>query len=412
MPASLFRVYGGVLSDKYGARRVMYWTFGVSVVCSLHPVLSADRIRRARASTGRSTFHLETGLVAFTVIVFVLGFFMSLGKAAVYKHIPVYYPDHVGSVGGLVGMIGGLGGFVLPILFGVLNDLTGRVDELLHGCCSLSSAARSCGCTSPSGTWSRASTASSSSKLPELPEMQEIHEPKHVGAPSGTIARGLAPGGPGVLGQHRAARIARRNLWISIPALLLSFAVWMVWSVVVAKLPRDRLQLHHRPAVLARGAARAFGRDAAHLLLLHGADLRRPAVDHARPPGRCMIPAVGIGYRRAEPGHALLAVPGAGAAVRLRRRQLRLLDGQHLASSSRRRRRATRSRSMPGSAISASASCSSSCRWSSPPACSAGSAASRHGQGAGRRSAAVAAERRLHLGAVHRRQRPSPPGSA
>lgn len=31
--------------------------------------------------------------------------------------------------------------------------------------------------------------------------------------------------------------VANRNLWLSIPALLLSFAVWMVWSVVVAKLP-------------------------------------------------------------------------------------------------------------------------------------------------------------------------------
>ena len=31
--------------------------------------------------------------------------------------------------------------------------------------------------------------------------------------------------------------IAHRNLWLSIPALLLSFAVWQVWSVVVAKLP-------------------------------------------------------------------------------------------------------------------------------------------------------------------------------
>jgi len=50
---------------------------------------------------------------------------MSLGKAAVYKHIPVYYPGHVGSVGGLVGMIGGLGGFFLPIAFGVMNDMTG-----------------------------------------------------------------------------------------------------------------------------------------------------------------------------------------------------------------------------------------------------------------------------------------------
>jgi NNP family nitrate/nitrite transporter-like MFS transporter len=31
-------------------------------------------------------------------------------------------------------------------------------------------------------------------------------------------------------------RVATRNLWISIPALLLAFAVWMVWSVVVVKL--------------------------------------------------------------------------------------------------------------------------------------------------------------------------------
>ena len=31
--------------------------------------------------------------------------------------------------------------------------------------------------------------------------------------------------------------IANINLWISIPALLLSFAVWMVWSVVVVNLP-------------------------------------------------------------------------------------------------------------------------------------------------------------------------------
>jgi nitrate/nitrite transporter NarK len=67
---------------------------------------------------GPVAFHTEMGLVPFVVTVFILGFFMSLGKAAVYKHIPVYYPKHVGAVGGLVGMIGGLGGFVLPILFG------------------------------------------------------------------------------------------------------------------------------------------------------------------------------------------------------------------------------------------------------------------------------------------------------
>ena len=69
------------------------------------------------------SFGLSVGFfVGLTVI---LGFVMSLGKAAVYKHIPVYYPHHVGSVGGLVGMIGGLAGFFLPIAFGFLLDFTG-----------------------------------------------------------------------------------------------------------------------------------------------------------------------------------------------------------------------------------------------------------------------------------------------
>lgn len=37
--------------------------------------------------------------------------------------------------------------------------------------------------------------------------------------------------------EKEGKRIAGRNLWISIPALLLAFAVWMVWSVVVVNLP-------------------------------------------------------------------------------------------------------------------------------------------------------------------------------
>jgi len=37
--------------------------------------------------------------------------------------------------------------------------------------------------------------------------------------------------------ESQGKSIASRNLWISIPALLLAFAVWMVWSVVVVNLP-------------------------------------------------------------------------------------------------------------------------------------------------------------------------------
>jgi MFS transporter, NNP family, nitrate/nitrite transporter len=234
IPASIFRAYGGHLSDRYGARQVMYWTFLVSVVCTF--ILSyppTDYV--VKGIHGPITFHMETGLPQFIVIVFVLGFFMSLGKAAVYKHIPVYYPNSVGAVGGLVGMIGGLGGFVLPIAFGVLNDLTGVWTSCFMLLFVLVSAAL---------LWmhmairqmERGVAGEALKKLPELPEMQEIHEEKHVGVLGAHLIEDWRPEDQKFWNETGRA-IARRNLWISIPALLLSFSVWMVWSVVVAKLP-------------------------------------------------------------------------------------------------------------------------------------------------------------------------------
>ncbi|KKB11658.1 major facilitator transporter [Devosia geojensis] len=124
IPASIFRAYGGTLSNKVGARVIMYWTFAVSALVTL--ILSippTDSV--VHGVEGSVAIHFEIAPWAFIALVFVLGFFMSLGKAAVYKHIPAYYPQNVGAVGGLVGMIGGLGGFVLPLLFGWLNDVTG-----------------------------------------------------------------------------------------------------------------------------------------------------------------------------------------------------------------------------------------------------------------------------------------------
>lgn len=124
IPASIFRAYGGTLADKVGARTVMYWTFGVSAIATFLLALPpSDMVVHGIAGTFAVNFAISPW--AFIALVFVLGFFMSLGKAAVYKHIPAYYPNDVGAVGGLVGMIGGLGGFVLPLLFGWLNDVTG-----------------------------------------------------------------------------------------------------------------------------------------------------------------------------------------------------------------------------------------------------------------------------------------------
>jgi len=234
LPASLFRAYGGHLSDRYGARTVMYWTFLVGVLCTF--ILSyppADYV--VRTAHGATAFHMAMGLPGFVVTIFVLGFFMALGKAAVYKHIPVYYPKNVGAVGGLVGMIGGLGGFVLPIAFGALFDLTG----LWTSCFMLLFLV-----VAASLAWmhfsvrhmEQGAVASALQSLPQLPEMQEIHKPEHVGALSGAVLQDWRPEDK-TFWDATGRAVARKNLWLSIPSLFLSFAIWQVWSVVVAKLP-------------------------------------------------------------------------------------------------------------------------------------------------------------------------------
>jgi len=122
LPASAFRALGGVLADRMGARTVMYVVFTASMLLLL--VLSYPETHyRVQGIDGPIEFDFGMPVAGFAAVTVVLGFFMSLGGAAVYKHIPVYYPDHVGTVGGLVGMIGGLGGFFMPLAFGVLNDV-------------------------------------------------------------------------------------------------------------------------------------------------------------------------------------------------------------------------------------------------------------------------------------------------
>ncbi len=237
IPASVFRAYGGHLSDKYGARRIMYWTFLVSVVCTF--VLSYPPTQYVvEGIRGPVEFSTRMGLVSFMVVASVLGFFMSLGKAAVYKHIPVYYPGRVGAVGGIVGLVGGLGGFVLPIAFGALNDLTGVWQScfwLLFAIVSISLVWMHVAIRQMEREASAAGIAIRS--LPELPEMQSIHGKAQEGALAGTGAIQDWRPEDRQFWEEKGRAIARRNLWISIPALLLSFAVWMVWSVVVAKLP-------------------------------------------------------------------------------------------------------------------------------------------------------------------------------
>ncbi|GAB78715.1 MFS transporter, NNP family, nitrate/nitrite transporter [Austwickia chelonae] len=125
-PASLLRPVGGWMSDRWGARKVMYLTFAVMLVSSGILMMPNGHLVITHAD-GHHSEHLAytNSIIPFTVLVFLLGCAMGIGKAAVYKHIPEYYPDNVGSVGGLVGMLGGLGGFFLPPLFAYTKQWSG-----------------------------------------------------------------------------------------------------------------------------------------------------------------------------------------------------------------------------------------------------------------------------------------------
>lgn len=173
LPGSVFRALGGWLSDLWGARTVMYWTFGAcATICFILSYPATDYT--VHGIDGPIQFTMSIPLWLFVSLTVVLGFFMSLGKAAVYKHIPVYYSENIGSVGGLVGLIGGLGGFFLPISFGIMNDLTGVWTSCFMLLFILVFSAL---------TWmhfairrmERANVPELNS-LPELPEMQELHK--------------------------------------------------------------------------------------------------------------------------------------------------------------------------------------------------------------------------------------------
>jgi NNP family nitrate/nitrite transporter-like MFS transporter len=124
-PASLLRPLGGWFSDRFGARRAMYWTFAAMMVVSLVLSMPNGHIVVMTKEGAREVLPYSIGLIPFAVLLFLLGCAMGIGKAAVYKHIPEYFPDNVGPVGGLVGMLGGLGGFLLPPMFAYAQIWTG-----------------------------------------------------------------------------------------------------------------------------------------------------------------------------------------------------------------------------------------------------------------------------------------------
>lgn len=188
LPTGVIRAYGGFLSDRFGARKVMYWVLGSSVVLSfllMFPKMeittagsgllaskagtvtkvSEDQIvvgdktyaitkedkeakyskilpskkswqevvvqqnqqiqKKDLLAEGITQIHFEANMWIYLALVILIGAAWGIGAAAVYKHIPDYFPDEVGVIGGMVGMLGGLGGFFGPIIFGYLLSFTG-----------------------------------------------------------------------------------------------------------------------------------------------------------------------------------------------------------------------------------------------------------------------------------------------
>jgi MFS transporter, NNP family, nitrate/nitrite transporter len=101
------RPLGGTLSDRIGAERVLRWCFVAVLVLAL-----------GLAAT-------YTSIVPLTICCLTLAAALGLGMGAVFKLVPVWYPDNVGAVTGVVGAAGGLGGFFPPLVMGVVKSATG-----------------------------------------------------------------------------------------------------------------------------------------------------------------------------------------------------------------------------------------------------------------------------------------------
>ena len=124
LPGGVLRAIGGVLSDKYGAHSVTWWVMWVSWICLF--LLSYPQTDfTINTINGPQTFHIGLNVYMFTGLMFILGVAWAFGKASVFKYIANDYPNNIGTISGIVGLAGGMGGFILPILFGALVDLTG-----------------------------------------------------------------------------------------------------------------------------------------------------------------------------------------------------------------------------------------------------------------------------------------------
>jgi NNP family nitrate/nitrite transporter-like MFS transporter len=123
LPAGVLRAFGGWLSDRRGAHNVTWWVLWAAWIL-LFLISYPPTQLSVRTIDGPATFHLGWSAAAFTALLFALGVALAFGMASTFKYVSDEFPGNLGVVSGIVGLAGGLGGFLLPILFGAVVDLT------------------------------------------------------------------------------------------------------------------------------------------------------------------------------------------------------------------------------------------------------------------------------------------------
>ncbi|MBK8752837.1 MAG: MFS transporter [Candidatus Competibacteraceae bacterium] len=134
-------------------------------------------------------------------------------------------------LGLFVGLTGGMGGFVLPIMFGVAADAIG----VRSSCFMLMFLLV---VVTMIWTWvaeNNEREAILGRHAAERAELEQAELIEHV-QPRRHLLIDWRPDDE-TFWEKTGRRIANRNLWLSMPALLLAFAVWVVWSVTVVELP-------------------------------------------------------------------------------------------------------------------------------------------------------------------------------
>jgi NNP family nitrate/nitrite transporter-like MFS transporter len=105
--ASLVRILGGWLSDRFGAHLVLRVALGLTVVALAPVILAPD-------------------LASTLVLVLIAGAGMGMAMSASLREVASSFHETVGAVTGVVGALGGLGGFVLPNAGAACVALSGR----------------------------------------------------------------------------------------------------------------------------------------------------------------------------------------------------------------------------------------------------------------------------------------------